>query len=348
MPRIILRAVSLAGVLVLVELALPPRSVATPPPRWILAYAGGARAKGMCDYTVDDFRRLITVVDSSGQSQGWLMTGVILLQLFAPSGHVFESSLGGTPADGSDWTAYLDSLFAEGGILQRLDSAVGLASVALGPPASPFLVSVMIPYPESRDARLEVLGGTYDLWKPRGRRDLTLAYSADVRWRFEAATLKNLSLDGYYWLHELMPETDKELVADVAHAVHDAKLRLLWIPYYDAEGWDRWRTFGFDEAWLQPNYFFDRGVPATRLDSAVARAEKAGMGLEIEFDWRALHDPQFTDRLGPYVAAVTQNPAIRDGSIAIFDGSGTLAALSKAKALPVAVRYRSLWHALLQ
>lgn len=334
------------GLIVAVAVLLPALASSTPPPRWILAYAGSAPGHGPATYTIDDFMRLITVVDSTGQSRLWLTSGAIFLELFAPSGHVFEPDLGGPQADGADWAVYLDSLFTASGVLERLDSAVAMATAVLGPPSAPYQVSVMIPYPASRDAQLQFLGTTYSLWSPRGRRDVALAYIAEVRRRFQADSLRHLSLDGFYWLHELVPQPDSALLTEVGNALHDSQLRFLWIPYYDAPGWDHWRAFGFDEAWLQPNYFFDRSVPAIRLDSAVARALRNDMGLEIEFDSRLLGNMQFNDRLAPYLAALLMNPGLRDRAIAIYDGEGTLAQLSRSRSLPAVVRYRGLWTTL--
>ena len=312
------------------------------PARWILAYAGAGRGHGFAVYTVDDFARLITGVDSSGRPQFWLSSGVIVLQLYAPSGRVFEPALGGEPAHGTDWTAYLDSLFADGGILRRLDSAVALATAALGPPHAPFQVSVMIPYLEARDTRFDFLGHSYEVGTAAGRQSATLAYVSEVERRFHVAAFPHLVLDGFYWLHELVPAADGAVVSAVARAVHERHLRLLWIPYYEAENWDRWRALGFDDAWLQPNYFFDRTIPATRLDSAVARAERVQMGIEVEFDWRLLDDPRFADRLGPYLAALALHPELRARSLAVYDGAGVLAKLSRAHAPPALERYREL------
>jgi hypothetical protein len=121
-----------------------------------------------------------------------------------------------------------------------------------------------------------------------------------------------------------MPTSDAAVVRRVAQAVHARGLRFLWIPYYDAEGWERWHALGFDEAWVQPNYFFNRDVPASRLDSAAARAVRRGMGLEIEFDGRLLATPGFGDRLGPYLEVLRRYPQLAARSLAVYDGGGAL------------------------
>ena len=168
-----------------------------PPERWILTYGGSARAPGRSTYTIRDFTRLAAVFDSAGAPALWLSSGVICLQLFAPSGRVFEPALGGSPADGSDWSAYLDSLFTKGGILQRLDSAIALASATIGPPPLRYQVSVMIPYPDTHDSGFAFEGAVYQFSNAADRRDVALAYVADVKRRFEAERLAHVSLNGF-------------------------------------------------------------------------------------------------------------------------------------------------------
>ncbi len=298
--------------------------------RWVLVYAGADRPE-FTAYTIDHFTRLLAHVDTAGRPVYWQCNAAIFLNLFAPSGRVFTTWGVGTPADGSDWTEYADSLLAPGGALSRLDSAVELMTAALGPPPEPVRVAIMIPYPEPKVGTLRFGGREYDLRGPDGRVSAATAYVADVARRFDAAGYRRLRLDGFYWLFEMMPAADAAVVTRVARALHAQRLRLLWIPYYDAAGWERWRERGFDEAWLQPNYFFDRTVPLARLDSAAARAVKHGMGLEIEFDGRLTATPGFGDRLDPYLAVLRRYPQLRARSIALFDGGGALLELSRSR-----------------
>jgi hypothetical protein len=143
-----------------------------------------------------------------------------------------------------------------------------------------------------------------------------------------------------------MPTSDAGVVRRVAREVHARSLRFLWIPYYDAEGWERWHKLGFDEAWVQPNYFFNRDVPASRLDSAAARAVERGMGLEIEFDWRLLATPGFGDRLDPYLEVLRRYPQLLARSLAVYEGAGVLLRLSGSPLPADRLRYAALGRAL--
>ena len=220
------------------------------------------------------------------------------------------------PADGQDWSAYLDSLFRPSGVLSRLDSAIALAQEARGPAPAPFGVTIMIPYAKRGSDRAAAVQ----------------AYAGDVERRFAMAQLGNLRLDGFYWFCEDAPPRDVELITHTAAAVHARGLRFLWIPYYKAANWGRWRELGFDAAWLQPNYFFDPTIPSSRLDSAARQAEGREMGLEVEFDGRLWSDPRFADRLDPYLTTLDRHPGIKARGIAVYEGGGALLHLASSRA----------------
>ena len=72
------------------------------------------------------------------------------------------------------------------------------------------------------------------------------------------------------------------------------------------------------------------------------------MGLEVEFDGRLFDDPEFTDRLEPYLSTLGSNPELRNRSIAIYDGEGALVSLSRSRTSPFPVLYHDLWTTLVQ
>ena len=318
------------------------QSIAT---RWVLMYAG-SRGGSRPAYTLDELTRLVAVVDTSGRPQRWLNSGAIFLHMFAASGRVFTTWAGGTPADGGDWATYLDSLCAPGAALTRLDSAVAMVGAVAGPLPEPFPVSIMIPYPDRKIGALRFGSGTFDLTSDSGRAAAATAYVVQTRKQFAAARLRHLRLDGFYWLDEAIPPDDTTLVTTVARTVHAAGLRLLWIPFYNAPGMQRWRNVGIDAAWLQPNYFYHRELPAIRLDSAAERATLLGMGLEVEFDGRLYADPRFSDRLGPYLTTLALHPELRALPVVVYEGGGALIHLSRSRLPADREWYRLLSEAL--
>ena len=319
----------------------------TPRPRWVLMYFGGpAKYKNRPHYTSDDLMRLVAAVDTAGRPTSWLTTGAILAELYAPSSNVFTNWIGGTPATGADWREYLDTILAAGAPLARLDSVVGALNRAIGPLGDLYRVAVMIPYPDTKVDSIRYDGRLYSLRKPTDGAALAAAYTSDVAAGFRARHFQNLALDAIYWLHETIEGPDTAVVPAVADRVHAAGLRFLWIPYFTASGISEWRKFGFDQAWLQPNYFFTPSVPATRVDSAVVIARRLAMGVELEFDNRLLTSPQHADRLGPYVSRLAAAPDLRAGPIVMYEGAGGLLGLSRAADPWHRAMYQHLVHVL--
>jgi len=310
----------------------------------VLAYPGNGKSALGVRYTVDDFVHLIAAVDSADRPVGWLSTGIIFLNLYARSGRTFTTWIGGTPAAGTDWQEYLDSLTTRPGILARLDSAVQLVEGTVRPLPGSFRVSVMVPYPEPRADSLRFRDVLYDLRTTPGRVGASAAYVRAATKQFAAAHYHHLRFDGFYWLNEAVPAVDTATVIGVARVVHDRRLRLLWIPYYHAPGLEEWRQLGFDEAWLQPNYFFNLPVSPLRLDSAATRAIGLGLGIELEFDSRLYSLPSFSGRLIPYLDILDAQPVLRSRSTAMYEGQGALIHLSQS----TNARDRALYARLIQ
>lgn len=308
------------------------------PSRWVLVYTGGPKRPA---YTVDDLAHLITVVDTLGNSVGPLCDGAILLEFHAVSGRYYMPVADSEPSLGSDWTLYLDSLTAPAGPLTRLDSAAA-RGIPADSPVPTLSFAVMVPYPDPRTDTLVYQGRRYDVTHDSGRVAVVQAYLQDVIRRVESRRLRNLSLHGFYWLYEGVRSVDTILVSRVADAVHRMGLQFLWIPSYGAAGAVRWQSLGFDDAWLQPNYFFHPDVSAARLDSAVGIARTAGMGLELEFDRRLFVDSQFANRLSPYLDAFEHAPDLRGRSIAIYEGAGALIQLARSTDKEKRALYRRL------
>ena len=100
--------------------------------------------------------------------------------------------------------------------------------------------------------------------------------------RFARKNYENIQLIGFYWHEEngnILPAYCKE----VADHIHSYGLNFYWIPYFNAYNWQNWSQYGFDKAWLQPNYLF-YDVPESRLTKAYDNAATAGMFLEMEWD----------------------------------------------------------------
>jgi len=193
-----------------------------------------------------------------------------------------------------------------------------------------FRVAVMIPYHPIGADTVWVGHAPFVLSEPDGRRRAVEAYIDNVAQRFAAARLHHLTFVGYYWLNEEIRAADSVLVKQTADAVHRRRFHFLWIPYYTAPGASSWRAFGFDYAWLQPNYFFHPEVPVVRLDTAVSRARAWNLGIELEFNPKMFDQWQFADRLEPYLTVLEGAPDLRAKSVAIYEGVGGLIRLARS------------------
>lgn len=337
--RWVVRGVALTAVLGMFGSA-PAPAASSLPTRWILVYAGG---RGRPAYTVDQFRKMVSSLDSAGNSVGWLMTGALFIEIRAASGRGLATWAIQPPANGSDWEGYLDSLLNPGGAVARLDSAVSIVESKVGPLAQPYPVVIMTPYPDPAGKPLQFGGVSYDLSTGAGRLGLEEAYLAGLRARWARRHFAHVSLYGLYWLNETVPTSaDRAFLPRLATAVHQSGLKFLWIPYYKSSGYSAWRSLGFDEAWYQPNFFFHPGVSMLRVDSAMHAADSLGMGIEIEFDGRVLTTSPFADRLTPYLVTLWLHPTLMARPVTVYDGGGGLFELAGSKDPRLRALYRDL------
>lgn len=246
-----------------------------------------------------------------------LFTGVVFLGLReARSGRWFAAWMNPVRADDAtldDWFAYTDTLAAENGPLGRLEAdaaRIGMRRVS---------VAVMMPALARGRRSLPARSGSIAAATAGERSALYAQYLDSLRARVGRGSFRHVRLTAVYWLDEAVWGGDEPSVAIVA--AHARGLEAFWIPYYDAGGWDRWRELGFDAAWQQPNYFFGATLPRERLDSAVARARAAGMGLELELDRRVTVDSGARQRLRESIAAIR---ASNVRNLVVYDGAGAL------------------------
>ncbi len=284
--------------------------------RWMLVYAGRGRP-----YGAEQFQHMLYPAGANHA----IVDGIVTLDLASPAGHSFTSWAKGPPSP-ADYSAYLDSLFASGSPLAIADSIARAHADTL-------LLAVMVPYPLGKvrrsppaDSRITFLGD----------------YLARADSLFVGRGYHALRLWGFYWLPEAVSGGDTVIVQRFTALVHWQGLKALWIPTFLGGSELDWRRLGFDEACLQPNYFFSPAVQAIRLDSAVNRAIAVSMGLEIEFDKRLLTDTVFRRRLEPYLAALERGAGREVRNIAVYDGAGAMDQIAKSQDSYLAALYRRL------
>jgi len=221
----------------------------------------------------------------NGKAKDWLFDAFLFLDYSSPRS--FDTLTG--PTIRSDWQFQLDNWFRAGRDLAALDAAVESVKPDIGAPPSKREVILAIPYlnPSVRTfGDVDGTGRSADLSTASGRDSVLSWYVREARRRFVAANYKHLHLWGFYWMREDMPAGDEPIVRQAANAVHAAGDRFLWIPYFEAAGWNRWREVGLDVAMMQSVYAFTFAhhgdVRRNRLAVTASESLGNGLGAEIE------------------------------------------------------------------
>lgn len=226
--------------------------------------------------------------------EDWFFDSFLFLALRNPGGFAFDSPSRGTPARWDQWEWFLDYLFTPNQQLDAFNTAVAQAKETIDDPDYKAKVFVMIPYPmiQTKDFGDPTgLGRSLDFspfpnrWAESidDRVAAIQAYIDELMRRWNEHDYEHLELVGLYWLAESVSgPTDYTLLQRVAPLVKDQGMKFLWIPYFGANGWHNWETYGFDAAIYQPNYMFNASVPLDRFRQVTDAAKRYGMGVEIE------------------------------------------------------------------
>ena len=123
---------------------------------------------------------------------------------------------------------------------------------------------------------------------PEGVRKVAEWYITTIEEKMQ--TYPELKLLGFYWMNESVRK-DEQTLKIVSGILKERGLRFIWIPWFRAAGWERWRDFGFDCALMQSNYAFTsyssgKTSRRNRLDLCADLARSRGLGIEIEFPHR--------------------------------------------------------------
>ncbi|UVI31506.1 DUF4855 domain-containing protein [Paenibacillus spongiae] len=248
----------------------------------------------------DDFVPYISYVDESGRPREWFFDGALFLAKWSFAFRGYEGYPVGDERSNNleDWRWYLDKTFGEAGDLAELNKAVEDVAVQLNDPGYKMKVVIMIPYPDPSQHEFGELAGSgplsfdYRRVAPEeAHRNKQLAlkwYVGQLLKRWDEADLPRLELSALYWMNEAVHQSvpqEEELIGWTRDLIHDAGLKFFWIPYFNAENYGKWKELGFDAAVLQPNHFFTE-TGADRIQVTADMAAKAGMGLEMEVDYR--------------------------------------------------------------
>ena len=311
------------------------------PSDMVLIYGGSGHRQPL-KWSGSYLKDYVIYTDRSGKKH-WLFDGFLCLEFMyvnVPTGNktfITDYSYEGVKLPSAtkvEWQALIDYYFEVDGGLNAIEKAVDLASEEMGEsPKTKRKVVIGIPEPITNERYSDSKSSTVYWGKVAGK-ELDFSNSADrltaCQWyvdeiteRFKDKKYKNIELVGFYWVAEKAKHT-RDLMSKLGAYLKGKDLTFNWIPYFNADGYSEWKSFGFDVAYLQPNYFFNDAIPESRLDEACDLAKRHKMGMEIEFDGNALESNGRGYKLENYMKAFKKYGIWESCPLAYYQGSWAL------------------------
>jgi len=289
----------------------------------MLIYQGGVQRPR---WTVSRFAPYVTYQDRQTGKERWLFDGFLIIEFQDGRGHTYEQYSSLKHANKDQWAWLLQRNFADNDGVPNLEKAVAAAAARIGEPVRRRQVVLTLPVPEPGQTNWGNIDGQRLDFHNKADRLAACEWYMDMALQlWKNLSPRELDLAGFYWVAEESSSTTG-LFPDLAQAVHARGKEFFWIPSYHVNTpLGDWKSFGFDEAWLQPNFFFHPGLSPLRLQNACDFARAHGMGLEMEFDPRMITDPVvYEPRFHAYLDAFTRN-GVKDGAaMGWYEGGGAL------------------------
>ncbi|WP_409341266.1 DUF4855 domain-containing protein [Paenibacillus sp. MBLB4367] len=252
--------------------------------------------------TAEKLLPAVAYMNRDGQIKDMLFDSFTFLPYAtASSGRSYVSATtAAASANKTDWQEYIDFLFDGTNQLAALNEAAGQAKAALNQPGYKAKVKISIPKPLTAQTNFGTVNGNALSFNASGigEQQALANRLAAVKWyvdeilqRWDPQRYPNLRFDGFYWLSEsieVLPNNAEESLLQQLNAyIHQNGKMNYWIPFYQANGFYKWKALGFDYAIMQPNYAFFES-PDTRPTEAANLAKRFGLGVEMEIHWNGL------------------------------------------------------------
>lgn len=282
-----------------------------------LIYQGGTTR---IDWTQEQFASALSWTNPESGEEEWLFDGFLFLEIVQGEGYAFADGHAEKPARRTEWEWYLDRLYKPGLSLSALDAATSATVARIGQPPRPrrVVLTILEPIHEQEDwGRIGERG--MDFSKPEDRSAAAIWFMEQLESRWNQAGFKHLELAGFYMVAEGIRPHDVPMSQAIGEAVRERGYRFYWIPYWGAPGSADWKELGFDIAYQQPNHFFHLNVPDSHLGKAIAFARRHGMGMELEWDARAIRKKgDYLPRFHSYMDAYAEAGVWDDAAVAHY------------------------------
>ena len=311
----------------------------------------------------------VSYVDSLGKEH-WLFDGFIFLEFQdtnRPDGALYAFETGhlrdqGKSAGKAQWEELINYFFEAGNGVNALEETVKEAENRLGPAPTKRRVIMVLPDPVIYQHYIDTTSTT-TYWGELDGRQLDFHNNEDriaackwfidrVRAKFAEGDYQHVDLAGFYWLREIVTRPQDTaysyhltrsdiMLPHVAEYLHQLKYSFNWIPYYGSRGYDAWETFGFDQVYLQPNYYWKS---ENKMDAVCGQMNQFGIGIELEFEPTLLEarigSEAFRERFREYMTAAKQYGIYGSRPFAYYHGTNGFYDLYASPA----VTDRELYH----
>src|ERR1700722_16800237 len=252
---------------------------ASKPTDLMLIYQGGFQRP---QWTVNCFAPYVTYRDPQTGKEQWLFDGFLIIEFQDGRGHTYEKFSNLKHAQKTQWITLMQRNFAGNDGVPNLERAVEAAVGRIGEPVRRRQVVLTLPVPMPGQTNWGDLNGHELDFHNKADRLAACAWYMDTALQlWTNLAPKELDLAGFYWVAEQAGSTS-EVFPDLAQMVHARGKEFFWIPSYHVNTpLGDWKSFGFDAAYLQPNFFFHPELPVSRLQHACDYARAHDMGLEI-------------------------------------------------------------------
>lgn len=245
----------------------------------------------------------IAYLDQDGKILDTMFDGL----LFLPSGGVPSGGQDLTPM--GEWLYQLEKDFGEGVNFDAAERLTGRVKKELNLPDDyKVKVYTTILYPEKSVKDFGDIDGdgvSEDFSKMEDRIKAISCFMDMYLERFAAAGYENITLGGFYWFEEDITYqddvNDSILLSSIAKEADAKGTQIFWIPYYSANGFYNWNSFGFSTACMQPNYVFKQTTPISQLYQAAEFIKTLGIGIELELEATSLSQQEFYRRYMRYL-----------------------------------------------
>lgn len=226
-------------------------------------------------FTPEFFKPYLSYKNKVGLDQQMFDT-FIILGLRYEGGQFAENAL--NKANYAEWQSQIDRTFSDIGALKNLNDAAKMQNRSAD-------VYIAIPYPKRTEPFIK-LNGTEEANNLYSRFDISKWYIDTVSKRMTQANFENLNFKGFYWMNETVKVAEDEaLISSVSQVIHRQGKFFVYAPHATSTNFKKWRSYGFDAAFLQPNSFRKSVLnKEDRLHRAFINAQIYGSGITIEID----------------------------------------------------------------